>query len=66
MLKIFEETRVFSYLFYLLKFFGIYVSDSDDYMSDLKLLSVNLVDDLWYLDSANEYGYSGWFIGRDR
>lgn len=36
---------------------------SDDYLSDLKLLPVTLVDDLWYLDTANEYGYSGWFIG---
>ncbi len=42
---------------------GIYVTDSDDYMTDLKLLSVNLVDDLWYLDINNEYGYNDWFIG---
>ena len=38
---------------------GLYVTDSDDYTTDLKLLSVSLVDDLWYLDND----YSGWFIG---
>ena len=32
-------------------------------MSDLKLLPVTLVDGLWYPDTANEYGYSGWFTG---
>lgn len=32
-------------------------------MGDLKLLPVTLVDDLWYPDTANDYGYSGWFIG---
>lgn len=38
-------------------------ADSDDDMSDLKLLPVNLVNDLWYLDLNNEYGYQDWFIG---
>lgn len=42
---------------------GVYVTDSDDYQSDLKLLSVSLVDDLWYLDVNNDYGYQDWFIG---
>ena len=42
---------------------GIYVTDSDDYMTDLKLLTVDLVDGLWYLDSENLYNYSDWFIG---
>ncbi len=44
---------------------GIYVTDSDDYLTDLKLLSVSLdaEDGLWYLDPSDLYGYSGWFIG---
>jgi len=42
---------------------GIYVTDSDDYTMDLKLLSVSLVDNLWYLDVGNDYGYQDWFIG---
>ena len=42
---------------------GVYVTDSDDYLTELKLLSVSLVDDLWYLDASNTYGYDGWFIG---
>lgn len=44
---------------------GVWVSDSDDYASDLKLLSVALDSDtnLWYLDQSNYYGYNGWFIG---
>lgn len=42
---------------------GLWVTDSDDYMDDLKLLSLALVDDLWYLDRENIYGYQQWFIG---
>ncbi len=42
---------------------GIYVTDSDDYATDLKLLSVDLIDGLWHLDSNNDYGYQDWFIG---
>ncbi len=42
---------------------GIWVTDSDDYITDLKLLSVSLIDELWYLDVNNLYGYNDWFIG---
>ncbi len=44
---------------------GIWVSDSDDYSTDLKLVSVMLdpASNLWFLDSGNLYGYGGWFLG---
>jgi len=44
---------------------GIWVSDSDDYVENLKLLTVSLDRDtrLWYLDANNTQGYQGWFIG---
>lgn len=44
---------------------GIWASGSDDYLTDLKLLTVSLDLDtkLWYLDQENRYNYSGWFIG---
>ncbi len=42
---------------------GVYVTDSDDYVNELKLLTVELNDDLWYLDPENLYGYDDWFIG---
>jgi hypothetical protein len=40
---------------------GVYVTDSDDYQTALKLLPVTLAleDGLWYLGGD----YSGWFIG---
>ena len=38
---------------------GIYVTDSDDYQTALKLLPVSLVDDLWYLGGD----YNGWVLG---
>ncbi len=44
---------------------GVWVTDSDDYLTDLKLLSVVLdtTTNLWYLDEQNQYNYKGWFIG---
>lgn len=44
---------------------GIWVTDSDDEMTGLKLLSVtfDFDEELWYLDIENLYGYSGWFLG---
>lgn len=42
---------------------GIWVTDSDDNLDGLKLLSLDLIDGLWYLDSGNTYGYENWFIG---
>ena len=44
---------------------GLWVTDSDDALSGLKLLSVNynIDDGLWYLDGENAYNYNGWFIG---
>ncbi|MBN2355300.1 IdeS/Mac family cysteine endopeptidase [candidate division KSB1 bacterium] len=42
---------------------GLWVTDSDDYMTDLKLLSIELFEGLWYLDAGNLYGYRDWFIG---
>lgn len=43
---------------------GLWVTDSDDYMIGLKLLDISLDLDkgLWYLDSTNTYGYSGWWL----
>jgi hypothetical protein len=37
----------------------VYVTDSDDYQTALKLLPVSLVDGLWYLGGD----YRGWLIG---
>lgn len=46
-------------------YIGVWVTDSDDYVSDLKLLTVSLnsASNLWYLDTNNLYDYQGWFIG---
>ena len=42
---------------------GIWVTDSTDSINDIILLSVELIDGLWYLDLENLYGYKNWFIG---
>jgi hypothetical protein len=44
---------------------GIWVTDSDDELTGLKLLSVtfDFDEELWYLDVENLYGYSDWIIG---
>ncbi len=44
---------------------GIWITDSDDYVNELVLLSVELdvSEGLWYLDSENMYGYQGYTLG---
>lgn len=44
---------------------GLWVTDSDDALTGMKLLSVtyDLDDGLWFLDVENQYDYQGWFIG---
>ena len=44
---------------------GLWVTDSDDTLTGMKLLSLtyDLDDGLWFLDLENQYDYRGWFIG---